>query len=165
MIRRILAVIAGFVVASLVMMAMETMNGKVFHPELGALAAAKDAEAVREMEAKAPPGTVADPREVAMHRREVMRDLMKEAPTGALLVVALGWILGSVAGGFTATKIGRMAATTTTFALGGLLLLAGVANNLMLPPPTWFWIVTMILFLPATYLGAWLAVKMRTSSG
>jgi hypothetical protein len=41
--------------------------------------------------------------------------------------------------------------------LGVLLTLAGVANNLMLPPPLWFWIASLIVLLPAAYLGARLA--------
>jgi len=43
--------------------------------------------------------------------------------------------------------------------LGGLLTLAGIANNLMLPPPAWFWIPTVLVFLPAAYAGATLAPK------
>jgi len=46
---------------------------------------------------------------------------------------------------------------------GGLLTLAGIANNLMLPPPVWFWVLTVIVFLPATYLGARLALRRGTT--
>ena len=42
-------------------------------------------------------------------------------------------------------------------ALGVLLTLAGSGNNLMLPPPVWFWVVSMLLFIPAACLGARMA--------
>lgn len=41
--------------------------------------------------------------------------------------------------------------------LGVLLTLAGIANNLMLPPPLWFWIASLVVFIPAAYVDARLA--------
>jgi hypothetical protein len=38
-----------------------------------------------------------------------------------------------------------------------LLTLAGVANNLTIPPPLWFWIVSLVVLIPAAYFGARLA--------
>jgi hypothetical protein len=43
--------------------------------------------------------------------------------------------------------------------LGGLLTLAGIANNVMLPPPGWFWVVSVLAFFPATYVGAQRALQ------
>ena|SRR5580765_5875372 len=130
--RGIFAVIAGFVAASAVMMAFETVNGRVLYPGMG-----KAAE--------------------GMTDREAIRALMANAPVGAFLVVLLGWALGSFVGGFLAAWIGGVAPVTHALVLGGLLTLAGVANNLMLPPPAWFWIPSLVVFLPAAYAGARLA--------
>ena len=48
MVRSILAVIAGFVAATAVMMVIETVNGRVLYPELGKLAEGMtDREAIR----------------------------------------------------------------------------------------------------------------------
>ena len=128
-IRSILAVIAGFVAASVVMMIVETANGRLLYPELG-----KRAEGVTD--------------------RQEIKAIMASAPVGALLVVLIGWALGSVAGGFLATLISRKPPGGHALVLGALLTLAGVANNLMLPPPFWFWIATFAVLLPATYVGA-----------
>lgn len=106
-IRSILAVIAGFVAASAVMTVIETVNGRLLYPEL-----AKLAEGVTD--------------------RETIASILASAPMGALLVVVLGWGLGSLAGGFLAAWIGRTAPLVHALVLGGLLTLAGVANNLML---------------------------------
>ena len=132
--RSILAVIAGFVAASAVMLLIESINGHVLYPELGKLAE----------------GTT---------DKEAIRALMASAPVGALVVVLVGWVLGGLLGGLVAAWIGWHAPVAHALVLGGLLTLAGIANNLMLPPPAWFWIATLPVFLPATYAGARLAPK------
>jgi hypothetical protein len=123
--KKVAAVIAGFITASIVMMIVESINGRVFYPDL-----AKAAEGVTD--------------------REVIRGIMASAPVGAFLVVLLGWVLGGLAGGWTAAKI----ANGTGTIVGILLTLAGIANNLMLPPPLWFWIAGMIVLFPSAYCGA-----------
>jgi len=133
-VRSILAVIAGFVAASVVMMWIESLNGHVLYPELG-----KAAEGLTD--------------------REAIRALMAGAPVGMLLVVLLGWVLGSLVGGFLAGWIGRDAPMRHALTLGGLLTLAGIANNLMIPPPAWFWIISLVVFLPGAYAGARLAPR------
>lgn len=123
------AIVAGFVAASIVMMFVETMNGRVFYPELG-----RAGEGITD--------------------REALRALLAAAPVGAFLVVITGWALGSVAGGWLAARIAGRSGITHGLALGVLLTLAGVANNLMLPPPLWFWIASLAVLLPSAYAGA-----------
>lgn len=132
--RSIAAILAGFVVASIVMMIVETINGNILYPELGKIAA-------------------------GMTDREQIRALIASAPIGALLVVIVGWILGSFAGGLIAALIAARSTLTHAIVLGVLLTCAGVANNLMIPPPMWFWIVSLFVFVPPAYLGGMLAPK------
>ena len=132
LVRSIVAVIAGFVAAGAVMMLIESINGHVLYPELG-----KAAE--------------------GMTDKEAIRALMASAPVGAFLVVLLGWVLGSFLGGIVTARIAPHAPVAHALVLGGLLTLAGIANNLMIPPPGWFWIPTLLVFLPAAYAGARLA--------
>jgi hypothetical protein len=121
------------------MMLVESINGHVLYPELG-----KAAE--------------------GMTDREAIRALMASAPVGAFLVVLMGWALGSFVGGVVTAWIARTAPQGHALALGVLLTLAGVANNLMLPPPAWFWIVSVLVFLPAACLGAQLAPRRTEPS-
>jgi hypothetical protein len=130
--RSFAAVVVGFIAASIVMMIVETINGRVLYPELG-----RAAEGVTD--------------------RETLRAMLATAPVGAFLVVLVGWILGGTAGGWTAARVASRAKGWHGVVLGALLTLAGVANNLMIPPPLWFWIVSLIVLMPATYLGARLA--------
>ena len=134
--RSVFAVVAGFVVATIVMMAVESANGRLLYPELGKLAS-------------------------GMTDREAIRNLLASAPVGAFLVVAFGWALGSFAGGCTAAWIAGRSPVAHALGVGGLLILAGVANNLMIPPPLWFWIVGLVVLLPAAYAGARLAPRPR----
>jgi hypothetical protein len=140
LIRGVLAVIAGFVAASAIMMGVETINGRVLYPGL-----AKSAEGVTD--------------------REQIKALLAGAPVGALVVVLFGWVLGSAAGGFLTTLISRKPPGRHALILGVLLTLAGIANNLMLPPPFWFSIATLAVFLPATFVGARLAPQPRCVPG
>ena len=127
--RSVLAVVAGFVAASAVMMAVESVNGRFIYPELGKLAE-------------------------GMTDREVIRTLLASAPVGAFLVVLFGWAIGSLTGGIVVAWIGNERAIRDALVLGGLLTLAGVANNLMIPPPLWFWLAGLVVLLPAAYAGA-----------
>ena len=124
--RSIGAVVAGVIVAAVVMMGVEFINGHHLYPELGRAA------------------------EAAGQDRDALRELMATVPVGALAVVIVGWILGSFAGGFVAAKI----ATTLRAAIstGIVLTCLGVVNNLMIPSPAWFW-GALIVFLPSAWLG------------
>jgi hypothetical protein len=138
-VRSILAVIAGFVAASAVMMLIESINGRVLYPGLGKMAE-------------------------GMTDREAIRNLMATAPVGAFLVVLFGWMLGSLVGGLLAAWIGWNAPGAHALVLGGLLTLAGIANNLMIPPPMWFWILSLVVFLPAAHTGARLAPRRNQAT-
>ena len=106
--RSIAAVVVGFIAASIVMMIIETINGRVLYPELG-----KAAEGVTD--------------------RETLRALFAKAPLGALLVVIAGWILGGVAGGWTTGRLAARATAGHGLVLGALFTLAGVAA--IITPP------------------------------
>lgn len=126
--KNIAAVLLGFIAASAVMMLVESINGKVFYPEL-----AQAAEGIKD--------------------REAMRALFASAPIGALLVVAFGWFVGSAVGTSMCTRISASATTRPSLVLAALLILAGIANNLMLPPPTWFWVLGIAALAGGSYLG------------
>ena len=130
--RSIAAVVAGFIAASIVMIIIETINGRVLYPEL-----AKAADGVTD--------------------RDSIRALLATAPAGAFLVVIAGWILGGVAGGWVTARLAAQSTAGHGLVLGALLTLAGVANNLMVPPPLWFWVASLVVLMPAAYVGARLA--------
>ena len=130
--RSLAAVVAGFIAASIVMLIVESINGRILYPDMG-----KAAEGLTD--------------------RDAIRAVMASAPVGALLVVIAGWILGGVAGGWVIARLATRATARHGLVLGALLTLAGIANNLMIPPPLWFGIASLVVLMPATYAGARLA--------
>jgi hypothetical protein len=138
--RSVLSIVAGFVVASIVMMLLESVNGKFLFPGL-----AESAQGVAD--------------------RERLREILADAPVGAFLVVIVGWILAGIAGGFTAAKIAGKAKVLHSSVLGVLLTLAGVANNLMIPPPIWFWAASLVVLFPAAFFGGRLAAPRAETQG
>ena len=112
MLRRILGVTAGIIVFIVVVMVMDGISHQL-HP--------------------LPEGM--DPQDQA-----AMTEHIASAPFGAMFVVMLGWILGTLGGAFTAAKIST---THKRLAAGivGALAFAGTTMNLFMLPHPWWMIV------------------------
>ncbi len=134
--RTIVVLVVSFIAATAVMMLVETVNGRVFYPELRKLAE-------------------------GMTDRDAIRQLFAGAPAGALMVVLAGWALGTFIGAWIAARLSRRAPAAHAMAVGGLVALAGIANNLMLPPPLWFWAAGLVLPVAAAYAAARLVGQAR----
>lgn len=86
---------------------------------------------------------------------------MANLPAGALLLVLLGWIVGTFAGAWITALRAARAPIGHGLLLGGLFLVGAVVNMLMIPHPVWFWIVGLAIFLPSAYLGAKRGARSR----
>jgi hypothetical protein len=93
--RTIAAVLLGFIVASIVMMIVESINGRFLHPDL-----AKAAEGIKD--------------------REAMRALLASAPVTAFLVVLVGWFLGGISGGWVAVRVAERSSLRAGLVVGVL---------------------------------------------
>ncbi|HEV8582529.1 MAG TPA: hypothetical protein VGX68_25975 [Thermoanaerobaculia bacterium] len=127
--RSVLAVLAGAVVAFVLIAVIELLSGKLYPLH-------------------ADPGSP-----------EEMAKAMARAPVGALLLVLLGWAVGTTAGAWTAACAAGRSPLIHGIVVGALLLCAAVANLLSFPHPIWFWIAAVALFLPCAYLGSALAER------
>ncbi len=126
--RKILAVIVAFIVATAIMMIVEMLNSMQYAPPA--------AEVMK------------DPAKLA--------EYMANGPARVYIVVLIGYVLASFAGGFIVTKMSRQVSTgmTMPIILGALLELAMVANILMLPgQPMWFVVAGLLIFIPLSLLG------------
>ena len=129
MVRKVLGVIAGVVVAMLLVMIIEMVGHYVFPP---------------------PPFDYSDP--------EARRLAMANAPAGALLTVLAAYFIAVLAGGWTAGRIaGGLAWPARVVA--GLILLAAVANLFMLPHPAWFAVLAVLLVVVAGWIAGQLASR------
>jgi len=123
MLRRVLAVSAGVIGGSAVIWLLE-MFGYMMFP--------------------GPEGMdTADP--------EAMRQLMKEVPVAAFVVILLAYAAGSFAGGWIALAIGEK--MKDAMITGVVLLGFGIVNLMLVPHPLWFTLISVLLYLPFAYLG------------
>ena len=127
--RKRLAVIVGFIVASAIFMIVEMANSMVMAPPS--------------------PEVMKDP--------AALREYMANGPVTAYVVVLIGYLLGSFAGGFVATKMGRRWSSGITLPLivGVLLTLCGLVLFFFMLPgqPIWFVAASLICYIPVTLIG------------
>ena len=101
-----------------------------------------------------PPGTdFTDPDAIAA--------LMAQMPLGALLMVELSYVMGSLTGGAIARLVTSDRATVQAVVVGGLLTVAGFANLAAIPHPLWFAVLSTVTYLPCAMLGAAAAAHLR----
>jgi hypothetical protein len=84
---------------------------------------------------------------------DAMRELMAKAPAGALLIVALAYLLGTTVGAWFAAWFAPTAPVLHASLVGGLLFVAGIANLFMVPHPAWFWPVALATYPLGVVLG------------
>lgn len=127
MIRSLLGVLAGLVLAMAVIFAVQSVGHAFFPP---------------------PPGL--DPRD-----REAFEAAVAAMPVMALIVVLIAYAIGTFAGAWLAATI--VGSPFIAFLVGGVLTLAGMSNVLAVPHPTWFIVCAVLVFLPSAWLGSRLA--------
>jgi hypothetical protein len=132
MVRSILAVVLGLVVAFVVISGLEWL-GQFMYPL---------PEGVK-------PGDV-----------EAMKQVVAAMPPGAFLLLLCEYAVGSLAGGFFAAWVARRRPALHALIIGGALTAVGFLNLLMLPGhPAWFWAANAVVYLLPAYLGARLAPR------
>ena len=131
--RRIGAVVAGLFGSVVLIMAVQAVGTWLYPP---------------------PPGTdFTDPEAVAA--------LMAQIPLGALLMVELSYVVGSLGGGVIARLVSADRAAVQALVVGGLLTLAGFANLAAIPHPLWFAVLSTATYVPCALLGAAAAARLR----
>jgi hypothetical protein len=140
--RSVLVVILGTVVAALLGAGVEALGHLVYPP---------------------PPGL--DPSDP-----DSIRAVMANIPLGALLFVLLAWGIGTFVGAWLAARLAGRAPVVHGLLIGGLLLAAGVATMLWIPHPAWFWVAGVAVFPVAAFLGVVVASRrsdpaVRSASG
>ena len=72
--------------------------------------------------------------------------------TGLMLCVLAAWAAGALAGGWTATKIGR-AAHGPALGVGSMQTGACIVNMIAIPSPWWFWVLGLGVSIPLALAG------------
>lgn len=138
--KQIVAVVAGVVVAGLVIFGVEWMGHRLFP-----LPSDIDATDMESIKANA-----------------------ERIPAGAQMAVCLAWALGTLAGSFAATKIvkpnevGNWSPFRPALIVGLIMMAAAIVNLVSIPSPVWMWIAGLVVFLPAAMIGWRLATDVST---
>ena len=131
--RRIGAVVAGLFGSVILIMAVQAVGTWLYPP---------------------PPGTdFTDPEAVAA--------LMAQIPLGALLMVELSYVVGSLGGGVIVRRVSPDRAAVLAAVLGGLLTLFGFANLAAIPHPLWFGVLSTVTYVPCALLGVAAGARLR----
>ncbi len=126
--RKILAVVVALIVSTAIMIIVEMLNSLQLKP----------------------------PGNDVLNDPAKLREYMANGPAMAYVVVLIGYVLASFAGGFIVTKMSRQVSSGTTLPLvvGGILTVAGILNYVMLPgQPVWFLVLSLLTFIPLTLIG------------
>ena len=124
--RQILGVIAGVVVGGLIVFCVELVGHSLF---------------------PTPPG-------IDLSNPDDVKRLIATLPTGALVMVLVGWALGSLAGAWTANRIART--PMAGWIVGGLFVLMTAYNFTVIPHPMWM----MAVGIAIPFVMAWVASRM-----
>lgn len=132
--RTAVGVVAGIVVAWLVITLSQLLSAALYPP---------------------PPGTdLTDPAALA--------DFINTAPVTAMACVIAGYALAALSGGWVAARISRRHPRLAALIVGALVLLGVVLNYTMIPHPTWMLVSGVLLPVPMAWLGTRLARPGRT---
>lgn len=90
--------------------------------------------------------------------KAALAEALKNAPVAALAWVAGTWLLGTLAGTYTALRVARDAfATWPALTVEGVLLGMGLLNLMAIPHPGWFWVAGLASFPLGAFAGIRLA--------
>ena len=126
--RSIGGVIAGVIVAGILVFAVQ-MIGHVVYP---------------------PPGGI-DPS--TSEGQKALADYIAKAPLGVFLFVLASYAVGTAVGAWLAAKIAGRAHIVHGLVVGGIQLVFGIVNLMMIRHPVWFAVVSVVTFPAAAFLG------------
>jgi hypothetical protein len=131
--RMLLAVVVGFVIGSVVNMALIKVSGSVIAPPAGA-----DVTSFEGLKA-------------SLHLFEARH----------FVFPFLAHAMGTLVGASIACVLAPGRSAVPAYIVGGLFLLGGIANTIMLPAPAWFVASDLLLaYLPAAWVGQALARRL-----
>jgi len=125
MLKKIIGVIAGLIVAFLLMMLFEYLNSLIFPFPAG----------------------------MDLNNLAAVRAYSQTLPWTAYLMVIAGWVIASFFGGFVPGKYIPASDIVAPLIIGILLTAGSVGNFIMLEHPIWVMVIGVLVFIPMTVAG------------
>jgi hypothetical protein len=93
---------------------------------------------------------------------EAIKAYTNAAPTIIFVLLIVSYSLGAIVGGLIAAAIALQNKISKAITVGGILMGLGAYNLFMIPHPVWTIIISIFLFIPCSYLGGYLGVKISS---
>lgn len=126
MIRKLLAIIIGVLVAGITVMLIQELGHGLYPP----------------------------PADLDVSDREFMADYVAGLPWGPLAFVLASYVIGTLAGGWAAASVAGESSLLFAGIVGLLMLAGAIWNVMIIPHPTWFTVTAVIGVILATLLAA-----------
>jgi len=101
---------------------------------------------------------------VTPNDHDAFEAFISKLPITAFIIVLAGYMVGSLAGGYTGAKFAQTKWKTIGLVIGVILTIGGAMNVLSIPHPTWFVVLNLVLFVPMAWLGAMLAGRSHSAA-
>lgn len=132
MIKKIGIVLLGIIVANVLIFGVQSIGHKIYPPAI----------------------------DLTTLTPEQWKAYVASLPLGALLMVWVAYLVGSLVSGYMVGKMGKQEfGLKAAYWVGGILSVFGIINLFMIPHPIWFAILTTITYLPVCWFGAKTALK------
>ncbi|MDG1262361.1 MAG: hypothetical protein P8O05_11420 [Flavobacteriales bacterium] len=82
-----------------------------------------------------------------------VQQLVDGMPIAAHLLLFFNWSVSAFVGGLVTTKLSKSKWQLLCVITGALLLTANILNMFVIPYPIWLIMITVLMYLPVTYLG------------
>ncbi|HEX8515904.1 MAG TPA: hypothetical protein VF868_06870 [Bacteroidia bacterium] len=91
---------------------------------------------------------------------EALKVYTSSAPLVVFILLIVSYGSASLVGGLVAAAVASANKMTQAITVGGILMGLGAYNLFMIPHPVWTIIISIFLFIPCSYLGGYLGIKM-----
>jgi hypothetical protein len=102
------------------------------------------------------------PANLDVNNMDDLKAFTSSAPAIVFVLVIIAYAVGSVVGGLIAAAIATHNKMTKAITVGGILMGLGAYNLFMIPHPVWTIIISIFLFIPSSYLGGYMGVKISS---
>jgi hypothetical protein len=93
---------------------------------------------------------------------ESVKAFTSSAPPIVFILVIISYAVGSFVGGLVAAAIAGKNKMTKAITVGGILMGLGAYNLFMIPHPVWTIIISIFLFIPCSWIGGMLGMKVSS---
>ena len=88
-----------------------------------------------------------------------MNAALAAMPAKAMILILVGWAIGTFGASFVATRLAPQFKSLHGMIMGLIFLGGAIMNMREFHHPLWFWIVGILIFIPAAYIGSSLAMN------